>query len=210
MEENPSTKTKASYMVQQQPAEKKKVERVTTGAVSSHKKSTGKQLREALIGDVDEVKGYLLWDVLVPALKDTVVNLIKNGAEALFYGNVDNRPSHVKRSGPTSYVSYSDYDPSKRVGNYGRKPANGYSSRRSVYDFDDVSFSSRKDAENVLDGLVSLTMNYGVASVADFRDLAGLPINHTDNKYGWGELSQATVIQTRNGYFIQLPTPEPL
>lgn len=213
--ETTQTQTKASYMnpdISEKP-EKKPVEKVVSGAVVS-KNSAGKQLKEALFGDLTEVKGYLLWDVFIPAVKDTIVELIKNGAEALFYGRSSPKYDHVKRSGGRSYVpyhQYSSYDPSK----HGKKPAyngyNGYSQRRrSVYDFADVSFASRADAEKVLNRLVELTYEYGCVSVAEYRELSGLPSNYTDNRYGWGALNGVPITLGKNGYYIEFPEPEPL
>lgn len=62
------------------------------------------------------------------------------------------------------------------------------------------------DAELVLDQLESAIANYGIASVADLYDLAGITCrNYTANRYGWTDIQLAKVIRTREGYTLQLP-----
>ena len=55
---------------------------------------------------------------------------------------------------------------------------------------------------------------YGMVSVADFYDLVGLQCNYTDNKYGWTDIRNASVVRVRdndgNGYLIKLPKIQPL
>lgn len=81
---------------------------------------------------------------------------------------------------------------------------------RARHDFDDILFESRGEAEDVLSYLVDLTIDYGVASVADFYDLSGIESQFTDNKYGWTNLRDACIDRVRNGYIIRLPQAKPL
>lgn len=187
--------------------DEKKIEKVAQGKV--RKKSFGKKFKDGMLGDdAAEVKEFLLWDVFVPALKDTIVDLIKKGADAIFYGG-STAPAHVKRTSNGSRASYAGYydrqrerrEREARVGRYNRRAAN---------DFDDVIFENRLDAEHVLSNLIDLTMQYGMASVADFYELAGIDSQFTDNKYGWPELEDARVIRVRGGYILEMPRPEPI
>lgn len=73
--------------------------------------------------------------------------------------------------------------------------------------FDDILFRSRSDAEHVLDALVELTLQYGIATVADFCQLSGIDDNYTDQNFGWYELGRARVVQVRGGYILDLPRP---
>ena len=104
--------------------------------------------------------------------------------------------------GSSNYVSYRSYsDNSSR------------SSRRSVrasYDFDDVVFDTRGEADEVLASMDELMDRYGVVSVADMYDLCGMTCNYTDNKYGWKSLARADISRVRDGYMIKLPKAEPI
>lgn len=86
-------------------------------------------------------------------------------------------------------------------------------SRRSVrasYDFDDVVFDTRGEADEVLSSMDELMDRYGVVSVADMYDLCGMTCNYTDNKYGWKSLARADISRVRDGYMIKLPKAEPI
>lgn len=200
-----------SHKYHQEQADRKPAEKVVSGTASKQKKSLGKQVKEAMVGDVEEVRSYLLWDVLVPAVKDTMVDLIKAFAEGIFHSNGSRQRSngYIQRQGPTSYVSYSSYS-----NGYSRpqqqRPMRGSYNPRSAYDFSGIVYDSRADAENVLNALAERTMVYGMASVADLYELSGISSSYTDTDWGWAEVSGASVERVRDGYVINLRKPERL
>ena len=54
--------------------------------------------------------------------------------------------------------------------------------------------------------LVSAINTYGIASVADLYDLAGITCrSYTANKYGWTDIRSAKVVRIRDGYILELP-----
>lgn len=186
--------------------EPKKIEKVIKGTVVTRKKPLGKRIAETFLGDdVGSVTGYILHDVLIPAAKSTISDMVSGGIEMLLFGGA--KGSRTKRDKGKSYVSYSNYynadnrgDPGNR--NRNREPS---SFTRSCHNFDDIILKSRGEAEEVLSHLVDLTIDYGMASIADLYDLVGITSNFTDNKYGWDDLSEATVSRVRDGYLINLP-----
>lgn len=199
---------------QEEKTEKPKQQAVVKGKTKVKKKAVGKKVGDAILGeDVSEVKSYLLWDVFIPAVKDTLADLVKKGIDALLFGGTES-PRNVRRDGGRSRTSYSDYydrrrgrdryDPEDRL-RRSRK-----ANRRAIHEFDDILFMDRMDAEHVLDAMVDITMNYGMVSVADFYELAGEECNYTDNKYGWGSVRDAQVVRVRDGYIIDFPKPEPI
>ena len=59
-----------------------------------------------------------------------------------------------------------------------------------------------------MDELIS---TYGIVSVADLYDLVGITGgSYTDNKYGWTNVHNASVIRVRDGYMIKMPKALPL
>ena len=68
----------------------------------------------------------------------------------------------------------------------------------------------RRDAEAVLEHLIDYTVEYEMASVADFYELVDFPTTYIDNKYGWNDLRNARVLRVRDGYILDLPKPEAL
>ena len=180
---------------------KAKVEKVIDGPVKRSKPSFFKKAARVIFSDVSEedLRTEIIFDYLVPTIKDTVVDIIKMTTEAIFYGSTTPR----KKSGGNKpvKVSYSDY--------YDRdkKPVQ---SKASSYNFDEITMNTRSDAEQVLDNLIDITREYGQASVGDFCDLVGVDNSFTDYKYGWTDLTRTTISRTRDGYIINFPTPSKL
>lgn len=173
----------------------KKVQKVISGNVSTRKKSLGKKFTETFFEEsAEDVKRYLIFDVLIPAVKNTFSEMVTKGLDMfLFAGG-----SRSSRRDNKTYVSYSSYSS-------GRRDRDRLEKRKNL-DFRDIIFDTRAEAEEVLSNLVDLTYDYEAASVADLYDLVGIDGNHTDNKYGWRNLSGAHVKMARGGgYMIVLP-----
>ena len=176
----------------------KKVEQIAKG--KTKKKSEVKKFADTFIAeDITSVKDYIINDVLIPAAKKAITDIISNGIEMLLYG--ETRSKSKDRSTKVSYTKYYDRDrdydrPSRSRGRYG-------------YDYDDIILDTRREAEEVLDRMDDLIDNYGMVSVADLYDLVGISGNYTDNKYGWTNLRNADVQRVRDGYLLKLPKALP-
>lgn len=179
----------------------KKITKVTSGRVVTKKKGLGKKFKETFLGDnIESVSSYLLHDVLIPAAKNMMSDTVSSGIEMLLFG--ETRGKNTRRDKGKSYTSYSNYYKEKERGTSSRTISNR---GRVSHNFDDVILESRGEAEEVLSHLVDLTVDYGMASVADLYDLVGITSNFTDNKYGWDNLSDASVSRVRDGYVVNLP-----
>lgn len=180
-------------------AAEKKVDKVVTGNVKRKKKSEVSKFKDVFISeDVSNVKTYIFLDVLVPAIKKAVSDIVKDGIDMMLYG--DKRSSS---RGSSSYVSYRSYSDNTSRNSNGR-------SVRASYDFDDVIFDTRGEADAVLSSMDELMDRYGVVSVADMYDLCGMTCNYTDNKYGWKSLARADISRVGGDYMIKLPKAEPI
>lgn len=178
-----------------QPPQKKQVNKVIHGSAKPKKKSEVKKFLDAFLSeDVDSVKSYILMDVLIPAVKKAVSDVVTNGLDMLLYGETG--LTHKKTNSKKSYQVY--YDKTSDRGNYG-------TSRRIGYSCDDIILESRGEAEEVLSRMDDLIATYGLVSVADLYDLVGLTGSYTDNKYGWTDIRSADVIRVRDGYMIRMP-----
>ena len=186
--------------------EKKKqpVNKVVQKEVKHHKETMGERFEKVFLsGSVENVQSYVIFDVMIPALKDMAFDMIEKGLKMILFD--EGTPSHISRGrsyDTGKYVSYQSYSqrPSHRTSGtqYVRPTAN---------DFSDIIFRDRIDAEHVLDGLIELIDRYEVASVADFKKFSGLRTSYTDENVGWANLSSAQVARTREGYIIKLPRP---
>lgn len=180
----------------------KKADKVISGNVKVKKKNEIQKLANVFISeDIKNVKSYVLMDVLIPAIKKAVSDIVTNGIDMILYGG--NGPS--RKNTNASYVSYRDYS---------RKDNDRFSSNRSQtktgYNYDDIILESRGEAEEVLSRMDELIETYGIVSIADMYDLVGIKGNYTDNKYGWSNLSNAEPIRVRDGYLLKLPKALPI
>lgn len=184
------------------PAEKKKVEKVVTGTVKTRKKSGVSKLKDTFITeDVSNVKSYILMDVLIPAAKKAISDIVRDGIDMILYGD-----AHRGRSSSgASYVSYRSYSDRDRRDNR-------YESSRSrtIYEPEDIILESRVEAEEVLERMNELLDNYGIVSVADLYDLVGKSCDYTANRYGWTNIRNAEPVRVRDGYLLKMPKVGPI
>lgn len=180
----------------------KKVEKAVAGPVKVKKKSEMSKLKDIFISeDAGNVKSYVIMDVLIPALKKAVSDIVTNGIDMILYGETGRN----KRSSTASNVSYRSY--------YDRRDDDRrYSSNRTVsgYSYNDIILETRGEAEEVLSRLDELIETYKVATVADLYDLVGITGNYTDNKYGWTNIRNAEAVRVRDGYVLKLPKALPI
>lgn len=180
--------------------EPKKVESVVANPVKTKKKGFWSKISDEFITeDGKGVGDYILIDVLVPAIKKTISDIVTNGIDMILYGTAKGRNNNV----PAYRVSYRNYY-DQRNNDYARPRVN------HNYDYSDIVFQTRGDADAVLNGLRDIINQYGLAKVADYYDLAGADCSYTDNNYGWTELRYADVVRLNNGYSLRLPKPMPI
>lgn len=182
----------------------KKIETVVSGSVKSKKKNDMQKFADVFISeDVNNVKSYILLDVLVPAIKKAVSDIVTNGIDMILYGET----GRTKSSSSASKVSYRNYYDRSSEHRTEKAP---YSSR-SGCDYDDLIFETRGDAESVLDAMHDVISQYGVVSIADLYDLANVSTdNYTANKYGWSDIRGCKPVRVRDGYVLKLPRALPI
>lgn len=192
-----------SYKSKEKRPEDKKLEKVVSGAAKVKKKSEARKLTDIFISeDVTNVKSYVFFDVLVPAIKKAIDDIVSDGIHMILYGGKgrkhDNRPSGSK-------VSYN------RMYDDDRREVRSGSSVGSRFDYDNIIFDSRGDAESVLMAMEEVINLYGVVRVADLYDLADVTTsNYAANRYGWDNIRNADVVRVRDGWMIKLPRPYPI
>lgn len=190
-----------SKELQTESVPEKKIEKVISGKAKSKKKSEIRKFTDAFVPeDVDNVKSYIFTNVIVPAGK----KLISDVVDIILYGESGGNTSAKKSA--ASRVSYRSYYDSQND----RRETRPLNRTRIGYDYDDIILDNRGEAESVLARMDELVETYGLVSVADFYDLVGISGNYTDNKYGWTDIRNASIIRTRDGYMIKLPKALPL
>ena len=184
--------------------ERQKLQKVVKGTVKTKKKSELHKFRDIFISeDVDNVKSYILMDLIVPGVKKILFDIITDGADMFLFGK---HGSH-RKSTPSSSVSYRSYYDNQDRGRY----TDNRPKVKSRYEREDIILDSRGEAEEVLERMSELIDTYGMVTVADLYDLIGKTCEYTDNKYGWTNIRNAEAVRCRDGgYMLKLPKALPI
>lgn len=202
MQEYKSNSFKSREESKTEVAAEKKVQKVVSGAKT--RQNNTRKLTDIFISeDAANVKSYIFMDVLVPAIKKAISDIVTDGIDMILYGGASGRRSSGRRSeSKVSYRSYYDDKRDRRDDSY---------SARSRFDYDDIVFRSRGDAEAVREQMEDMIDRYGVVTVADMYDMAELSAPYTSNKYGWTNIRSAEAVRIRDGgYILKLPKAMPI
>lgn len=178
----------------------KRVEKVIQGTAVPVKPTLGKKFVDVFLGDdITNVKEYLLYDRIVPGIKEMIVA----GIEMMLFGG-DRIFRRDRNPSKASYVSYNKMYGSSAS----RRERERYERETRGKNFTDYIFESKGEALEVLDTLTELIDVYDQASVNDFYDAIGVTGDFTDTNYGWTELGSANIRRIRGGgYILDLPRP---
>lgn len=190
--------------------ERKKLEPVIKGGATKQKTSFFSKFKEMFLGEGVNVGEFIVYDVLVPAARNTVRDM-GFGIIEMFFGPIRNdygRNSRVVRDRGRSYIDY-------RGASYPRgrdRDDRRYIDRgdRARHDFNNIIFDSRRKAEDVLARLGDVIEEYGEVTVANFYELSGIDSTPADNDYGWTDLRNAYTDRASHGYVIRFPQTRPL
>lgn len=202
MSEREYTPNSHKYREEQKKAqteERKKFNKVVTGNVKTKKNEVRKLTDVFISEDVSNVKSYVVMDVLVPAIKKAISDIVTNGIDMILYGE-SGRSRKRSSSDYVSYRSYSDRDRREE-----RREV-----RRRGFDYEDLVFDSRGDAEAVRMDMFAAIDEYGMVTVGDMYDMADRTAPYTSYNYGWTNIRSAEVVRVRDGYIIKLPRAIPI
>jgi len=157
-----------------------------------------KESKRTVADDVKDISSGLFETVILPTVKSLITEFVNTGIQMLVWGDRPNNNFGSRYSG--GYTNYSQ--------RHFTAPTDRRSPRVSRGTVDTIYYDSRRDAEYVLGKMIETIARYGWATVGDLYSLSGLtgtPLNET---YGWTNLSSATIINTMDGFVIDLPVPE--
>ena len=206
MEKYQSNSHRSKELAAAEPAKEKKIEKVVSGKAKT-KQNKVRGLTDIFISeDASNVKSYIFMDVLVPAIKKAISDIVTDGIEMVLYGSTGGG-KRAKSSSRVSYRSYYNDDRRDRD----RDRDRGSYAARTRFDYEDIIFPTRGDAELVREQMDEVIDNYGLVTVADMYEMAGLTnAPYTANNYGWTNIRTAEPIRTRDGYVLKLPKAMPI
>lgn len=144
------------------------------------------------------VSGFVSGSVLIfgkmldsERMKKAFSEIVTDKIDEIIFGEPSFR-EHISK------VSYRQYYSNKN-------DRNRSLSRFIIYN---LIFDTRMDAENVLGSMRDIMSRYGVVSVADYYDIAGMSNYEFEaTKYGWTDLKNVQIISCKWGYRINFPKP---
>lgn len=184
------------------------------------KKHGVKKFADALFAVDDGPKMDITEDIVVPAVKNTFLDVISaitgavtNAFEVALFGDMhgrtrsrDRRDRDRYRNG---YIDYSSSSSSRRGSEDRRDRDRGSARSRELQDFTDIDFDTWEEANDVLTNMKDLLSRYDrYVTVADFYALAGVSYTYQDRNWGWTDLSNAYPIRDGSVYILVLPKPE--
>lgn len=184
----------------------KEQKKVATGTLKE--KTFGQKVRDAFISDeIHDIKSYVVFDVIIPAIKQTFRNLFVNSLDMALFGKVQQSAKLDQRGGST-YIAYDRLYQSRSSNEIQQRQQKGGAPLR-INELDRIVFKDKTDAIDVLSYMLDNIEEYHVASVADFVSAADLSISPIHHKFGWYDLSTASVeeLPDGSGYYIRLPKP---
>lgn len=165
----------------------------------SRRRSLGRKIIDVLFnGDIQDVKSYVVNDVFIPAVKETIFEMVNKGLDMVLFGGSSRSTT---RQNNQTYISYNNY--SKRTAPETRQRSVRRVEERS--DEEELIFRERGPAELVLEKIFAIFEEYHIVTKADLNDILNRSGNFTDNNWGWTDLNGASVERVRGGYLLNLP-----
>ncbi len=190
---------------------KKDLQKVVVGEVVVKEKSLGSRFKNIFLGgDMHTASNYIVAEVLLPATRNLLVEIVTKGMDRLVYGESGFRP----RSRPSSYAPRVQYNnPVNRGVGVTRaylpdqRPVDRWE-QTTKSTLDSVILNSKTDAENVIEQMTNVVDMYEVVSLADLNELIGQSSTHIDHKWGWSNLAALELRQVREGWQLTFPPME--
>jgi hypothetical protein len=129
-------------------------------------------------------------------VNDTIIGLVDNFSIAVQMVLLGDAYKGSKKSG-------GKYLYEKQYGSSGREK---YKSRHNV---GDVTFETRREAEDVLETMLEVLDQYDSITIAEYYKLGGVTSNNrTDRQWGWTNIRGTEVRKEGREFILTLPKPK--
>lgn len=199
-------------------SKEKHITKIVSGEarIGSEKDETiGSKMKRAFLpSDMKTFGDYVMANIIIPEMKDVIHSILSSSVDAMFG---ETKRTSGSRIPGASYSYLSDYRTVNRT-NYSKissaapkrietRSIGEGGSEEQVRRF---TFENKADAESVLELAEDIIDTYGVVSVSDIYEMAGLgECPYTLNRYGWTNVSMnSSITRIASGdYMLTLPKP---
>lgn len=187
------------------PEEREAVTSVVHGKVIQKKPNIFKRVARGMVADdVTNVGDFVLADVVMPAVRNLMYDIVSQGTHRVLFGTARGRRTMAPGyAGPTTSLKTaynrvsSDPEPARTMSR----------ADQASHNFDELILGTHQEAMEVLENLAARIDRYGSATVSDLYGYMGVTGSFADQKYGWTNLGNADVRQIRRGFILDLPRP---
>lgn len=192
--------------------EPKKREKVISGSATTRERSGAQKMADNIIvGNAKSTGNYILMDILLPAIKNTVWAMISNGIHMMLFGNSNSSSKGAKI--PGSRITYGGYEDYTRYRDSDR--GKDVVLRRAI--FENPVLDTPDDAEALLANIAGAIQQYGFATWGDLYDAAGISTYNWQGceKYGWTDVRGADIVPIHRAdgsilYELRMPKAAPI
>lgn len=183
---------------------------VSKDAIVSTHKSLGEKFVDTFMSEtVDDVKSWLVVDVIIPGIKNTILDMLG----MMFFGGSDYSRGR-SRGYDRERVSYNSYYSSGRRSSRererDRRDRDDSPRRDGKVDYRNIIFRDRRAAEDLVREMHRRIEVYDQVSIAEMFDLMEVTGKYTDNNWGWTRKSDIGIRRVSNGYLIDVAEAEAL
>lgn len=200
---NVPTRPEGSYPGNSDRAKEKKEITPVAKARVKRESTARKVVGEIIKEDARSVGETVLWDVIIPTVKNLISDTVTRSIDSMLYGD----------SRPRSRNNYSDYSGYSRPKGSRDRPVERRerrSARQAEPERNEIIFDTRSDANDVIDRMSDIIDQYGQASLADLNALIGASSNFIDDNWGWTDMGSFNVRQVRDGFMLTHDEPQSL
>lgn len=172
-------------------------------SIASTKKPLSQKFADTFITeDVDDVKSWLLMDVIIPGIKNTILDMLSmmffggrtygsRGNRSRGYYNRDNASYNYNAYYKSDYSRQNDHT-SPQISNNGK------------VDYRNIVFKRREDAERVVDEMHRRIADFGEVSIGEMLDLMEITGKYTDMNWGWRDPRDIGIRRISSGFLIDV------
>lgn len=172
----------------------------------------GKLVKSIFAGDAKSISEYLMDEVIIPKFQDILLDTINKGGEYLIYGETKasklnyNRRSSIYYSGIGREADRKLYGIERTGTLETREIGDSMSKNYDTDYYSDLIFRDRQQAEEVLSRMYEDLQDYECCTILSLKSMMGHQTTHTDEKYGWDDLTGSRIKMVRGGWLLELPT----
>lgn len=200
------------------------------GTATVKKKTLGEKFKNVFIAaDFQDVKNYVVWDIIVPSIRMALHDVMVGIADSVFLGAGTAASQYLNRNGGVTTLNQQKINYSKLSSSKAKSLTMTGGERRSLpasrptgYEVLEMTFDDYGKLQEAWDLALDVIDTYGKIGIdrwaeilaSKFKRQDGAPFPYPDYTaayYGWKSLDGAAIVTVGpNSYYFKTPKPIPI